>query len=86
MAVCSITNANRLQIEITGFIPVMQVPNSRGNVSFGSFNISRCDDASSYRFCIAYVTGEEVNGLSITCSANGKGIIMIAYSLSFFSF
>ena len=73
VAVCNITNANRLQIEIAGFDPVNQVPNTHHNISVGPFNISRCDDHSTYRFCIEYETGSAVDGLSITCSANGKG-------------
>ena len=76
VAECSARDFNQLEIKLDGYGADTFFQNTIRNDSIGPVNITRCDKPmDQFRLCLTYVAGEAVNGLQITCSANGKGLM-----------
>ena len=76
LAECSARDFDQLEIKIDGYVAETFYPNTVRNDSIGPVNITRCDRPGDwFRLCLTYVAGEAVDGLQITCSANGEGLI-----------
>ena len=76
VAECSARDFNLLKIKIDGYDAITFYRNTNRSDSIGPVNISRCDRRmDQFRLCLTYVAGEAVNGLQITCSANGEGLM-----------
>ena len=76
LAECSARDFTELEIKIDGYVAETFYRNTIHSISIGPVNITRCDRPDDqFRLCLTYVAGEAVDGLQITCSANGEGLI-----------